>query len=252
MQIRRGISWTLVVVLLLILTGTACKKKPPAPPPTPQPPPSPSAPTATLRAVPSTIEQGQATTLSWNSTNATELRIEPDVGSIGPQGSTNVSPERSTTYTLVAKGPGGQAEASARVTVNVPPTPPSPVVPEAMEKAFQRMVRDAYFDFDRADIRPDGRPALAQTAEFMRQYPDARLLIEGHCDERGSTEYNIGLGDRRAEAAKDYLVSLGISAARLETVSYGKERPFCFESNEECWQANRRAHFVILPPRGGR
>ena len=252
MQIRRGISWTLVVVLLLIITGTACKKKPPAPPPTPQPPPSPSAPTATLRAVPSTIEQGQATTLSWNSTNATELRIEPDVGSIGPQGSTNVSPERSTTYTLVAKGPGGQAEASARVTVNVPPTPPSPVVPEAMEKAFQRMVRDAYFDFDRADIRPDGRPALAQTAEFMRQYPDARLLIEGHCDERGSTEYNIGLGDRRAEAAKDYLVSLGISAARLETVSYGKERPFCFESNEECWQSNRRAHFVILPPRGSR
>ena len=252
MQIRRGVSWTLVVLLLLILTGTACKKKPPAPPPTPQPPPSPSAPTATLRAVPSTIEQGQSTALSWNSTNATELRIEPDVGSIGPQGSTNVSPERSTTYTLVAKGPGGQAEASARVTVNVPPTPPSAIIPEPMERAFQKMVRDAYFDFDKADVRPDARVALAQTGEFMRQYPDARLLIEGHCDERGSTEYNIGLGDRRSSAAKDYLVSLGISAARLETVSYGKERPFCFESNEECWQSNRRGHFVILPPRGGR
>src|SRR5574341_1469378 len=117
MQIRRGVSWTLVVALMLILTGVACKKKPPAPPPTPQPPPSPSAPTATLRAVPSTIEQGQATTLSWNSTNATELRIDPDVGSVGPQGSNTVSPERSTTYTLVAKGPGGAAEARDRKSV---------------------------------------------------------------------------------------------------------------------------------------
>lgn len=252
MQIRRGVSWTVVVVLLLILTGTACKKKPPAPPPTPQPPPSPSAPTATLRAVPSAIEQGQSTTLSWNSTNATELRIEPDVGSVGPQGSNTVSPERSTTYTLVAKGPGGAAEASARVTVNAPPTPPTAVIPEPMERAFQKMVHDAYFDFDQADIRPDARVALTQTGEFLRHYPDARVLIEGHCDERGSTEYNLALGDRRANAAKDYLVSLGISAARLESVSYGKERPFCFESNEECWQSNRRGHFVLLPPRGSR
>jgi len=252
MQIRRGIGWTLVVLLLLMLTGTACKKKPPAPPPTPQPPPSPSAPTATLRAMPSAIDQGQATTLSWNSTNATELRIDPDVGSVGPQGSNPVSPERSTTYTLVAKGPGGSAEASARVTVNAPVTPPTAIIPEPMERSFQKMVRDAYFDFDRADVRPDARVALAQTGEFLRQYPDARVLIEGHCDERGSTEYNLALGDRRANAAKDYLVSLGISAARLETVSYGKERPFCFESNEECWQSNRRGHFVLLPPRGGR
>ncbi len=116
----------------------------------------------------------------------------------------------------------------------------------SVEEAFKRMVRDAFFDFDKADIRPDGRVALTQTAEFLRQYPKARVLIEGHCDERGSTEYNLGLGDRRALAAKDFLVSVGIAANRIETISYGKERPFCTESNEECWQLNRRAHFVLL------
>jgi len=251
MRMSRSLHWSgILMLVLLLLTGTACKKKPPPPPPTPQTPPSPTAPTATLRAVPSTIDQGQSTSLSWNSTNATELSIQPDVGSVGPQGSSAVQPERSTTYTLTARGPGGSTEASARVTVNVPSAPPTPVVPLPMQQAFERMVRDAYFDFDRADIRPDARVALTQTAEFLRQYPDARMLIEGHCDERGSTEYNLGLGDRRANAAKDFLASLGISATRIEVISYGKERPFCFQSDEDCWQQNRRGHFVLLTPRG--
>jgi peptidoglycan-associated lipoprotein len=113
------------------------------------------------------------------------------------------------------------------------------------EEVFGRMVRDAFFDFDKADIRPDARVALTQSADFLRQYPEVRVLIEGHCDERGSTEYNLGLGDRRANAAKAFLVAVGIAAGRIQLVSYGKERPFCFESNEECWQLNRRAHFVL-------
>jgi len=199
-----------------------------------------------LRAAPSAIEEGQSSTLSWNSSNATELRIEPGVGPIGPQGSSTVTPQRSTTYTLTAKGPGGLAEASARVTVNVPAAAPSPVTPIALEQAFAQRVRDAFFEFDKADIRPDARVALTQTAEFLREYRDARVLIEGHCDERGTTEHNLGLGDRRANAAKEFLVSLGIATDRIRTISYGKERPFCFESSEACWQQNRRAHFVLL------
>lgn len=246
MNVRRGLRWCGLLTLLILLVLVGCKKKPVAPPPTPPPPPTAAAPTATLRANPSVVEQGQASTLSWNSTNATELRLGPGIGSVGPQGSTTIKPDRSTTYTLVANGPGGTTEASARVTVNVPPPPPSPVTPLSVEQAFARMVRDAFFDFDKADIRPDGRVALTQTAEFLRQYPKARVLIEGHCDERGSTEYNLGLGDRRALAAKDFLASVGIAANRIETISYGKERPFCTESNEECWQLNRRAHFVLL------
>jgi len=243
---RRGLRWVVVSFFLLLLLVSGCKKKPVAPPPPPPAPPSPTAPTATLRAAPSAIEEGQSSTLSWNSSNATELLIEPGVGPIGPQGSTSVTPERSTTYTLTAKGPGGSAEASARVTVNVPAAAPSPVTPMAVEQAFAQRVRDAFFEFDKADIRPDARVALTQTAEFLREYRDARVLIEGHCDERGTTEYNLGLGDRRANAAKDYLVSLGIPADRIRTISYGKERPFCFESSEACWQQNRRAHFVLL------
>lgn len=243
---RRGLRLVVVSLFLLLLLVSGCKKKPVAPPPPPPAPPAPAAPTATLRAAPSVVEAGQSSTLSWNSSNATELRIEPGVGPIGPQGSTTVTPERSTTYTLTAKGPGGSAEASARVTVNAPSAAPSPVTPMAVEQAFAQRVRDAFFDFDKADIRPDARVALTQTAEFLREYRDARVLIEGHCDERGTTEYNLGLGDRRANAARDFLVSLGISGDRIRIISYGKERPFCFESSEGCWQQNRRAHFVLL------
>ena len=105
-------------------------------------------------------------------------------------------------------------------------------------------MRDAYFDLDKADIRADARAALSKTADFLKNYPQLKVTIEGHCDERGSTEYNLSLGDRRASAVKQYLVSLGISADRISTVSYGKEKPFCMESNESCWQQNRRGHFV--------
>lgn len=247
MILRRGLRWGGFLILLVLLLLAGCKKKAAPPPAPPPPPPAPAAPTATLRAVPSAIERGQSTTLSWNSTNATELRLEPGVGSVGPQASTTVSPARSTTYTLRADGPGGHAEASARVTVTVPPPPPPPPVTRlSIDQAFAQRVRHAYFDFDKADIRPDARLALTQTAEFLREYTEARVLIEGHCDERGSTEYNIGLGTQRVNAAREFLLSLGIAANRIEVVSYGKERPFCFDSTEECWQSNRRSHFVLI------
>jgi peptidoglycan-associated lipoprotein len=110
---------------------------------------------------------------------------------------------------------------------------------------FDRNVKDAFFDYDKADVRADARDALSQTAQFLRSYPQMRIVVEGHCDERGSTEYNLALGDRRAASAKQFLVSLGIQAERMQVVSYGKERPFCSASNEACWQQNRRAHFVM-------
>ena len=113
-----------------------------------------------------------------------------------------------------------------------------------MEELFDKEVKDAYFDFDKADIRADARDALSQTAQFLRSYPQVKVVIEGHCDERGSVAYNLGLGDRRANAAKDFLVSSGVSTDRIKTISYGKERPFCTEHNENCWQQNRRAHLV--------
>src|SRR4029077_12061617 len=102
--------------------------------------------------------------------------------------------------------------------------------------------QDAFFDYDQANIRDDARSALSKTAEFLRSYPRLAIVIEGHGDERGSTEYNVALGDRRSDAAKDFLVSQGVAADRIQTVSYGKERPFCTQSNESCWQENRRPH----------
>src|SRR5579859_1020836 len=228
-----------------IFTG-GCKKKPVAttPPPAPAPAPAPAQPTVTLSADPGSINKGDAATLSWTSTNATQLTIAPEVGTVTAEGNTKVTPADSTTYTITASGPGGSANATARVTVSTPAPPVEPPPAPDMDALFLKEVRDAYFDFNKADVRADAREALAKTAEFLRNNPGIRVTVEGHCDERGSTEYNLALGDRRAGAVKQYLVSLGISADRISTVSFGKEKPFCSQSNESCWQQNRRGHFV--------
>lgn len=107
------------------------------------------------------------------------------------------------------------------------------------------LLGDVYFDFDQATLRAEARERLAKNAEFLRQRPEFTITIEGHCDERGTSEYNLALGERRAQAARAYLASLGISEARLRTASYGEERPVCREQNESCWQQNRRAHFLL-------
>ena len=230
----------LVAVAAAVFTF-GCHKKTVAPPPPPPPPPPAARPTVTLQASPASIDKGESSTLSWNSTDATQLSIAPDVGAVTAQGSTKVSPSDTTTYTVTATGPGGSASATATVSVNAPPPPPPPPAPEP---DFNQGVRDAYFDYDKADIRPDARASLSTTADFLKKNPSIKVTIEGHCDERGSTEYNLGLGDRRANAVKQYLVSLGISADRMGSVSFGKEKPFCMEHNEACWQQNRRGHFV--------
>jgi peptidoglycan-associated lipoprotein len=117
-----------------------------------------------------------------------------------------------------------------------------------LSELVDRRLRDAYFDFDRSDVREDARATLTRNADalkqILREYPTGTVVIEGHCDERGSAEYNLGLGDRRGTAAQEFLVQLGVSAGRLRTISYGKERPQCTESDEDCWQMNRRVHFV--------
>jgi len=109
---------------------------------------------------------------------------------------------------------------------------------------FGRQVKDAYFDFNKADIRDDSRSNLQSTADFLKANPGINVTIEGHCDERGSVAYNLGLGDRRANATRDFLVSLGVPSDRMKTISYGKEKPFCADHDETCWQQNRRGHFV--------
>jgi peptidoglycan-associated lipoprotein len=109
------------------------------------------------------------------------------------------------------------------------------------EKPFD----DVFFDLDKSSVREDAKPALQKDAEWMKKWTSVAITLEGHCDARGSAEYNLGLGNRRAAAVKDYLTSLGVPAGRVTIVSKGKEQPFCNDANEGCWQQNRRGHFVI-------
>jgi len=107
------------------------------------------------------------------------------------------------------------------------------------------VLADAYFDLDMYGVREDARPMLQRNADYMKRWPSLRVTVEGHSDERGTAEYNLSLGDRRSSSVKGYLVSLGVPAERITVVSKGKETPFCSDSNEACWQQNRRGHFVI-------
>jgi peptidoglycan-associated lipoprotein len=244
---QRRLALVATILGLTVLATTSCHKKavpPPVTPPTPAPS---SAPTGSLTAEPSTIQAGQSATLTWSSENATDLDLEPGVGKVQAQGSTSVSPQESTTYTLTLKGPGGENTYEARVTVAsaAPSAAPEATPPVTEEQLFEQSVKDAFFDYNKANIRPDAQAALNQDAQFFKAHPSIDFTIEGHCDERGTEEYNLGLGQRRADAAKNYLVNLGVDASRITTISYGKDRPFCTEHNETCWQENRRAHFVF-------
>jgi peptidoglycan-associated lipoprotein len=238
---QRQLKWTtLIFVLGAIMMLGACKKKV-APPPPPPPPPPAAAPTASLTANPNTIEAGQSTTLTWQTTNASDVSID-GIGAVQPSGSQSVTPGDSTTYHLTAKGAGGTQEATARVTVTKAPPPPPPSATE--EELFSQSVKDIFFDYDKSDVRGDQQSALQGDSDFLKQHPNIRFTVEGHCDERGSTEYNLALGDSRANAVRNALVQGGVSADHVKTISYGKEKPFCTESNEQCWQQNRRGHFV--------
>jgi peptidoglycan-associated lipoprotein len=122
-----------------------------------------------------------------------------------------------------------------------------PALPAPREYAENPALSEIHFDFDRYDIRPPERERLATNADWLKAHAGALLLIEGHADERGTNEYNLALGERRAKAARDYLASLGIDGSRVTLISYGEERPVCTERAEGCWARNRRAHFLVKP-----
>jgi peptidoglycan-associated lipoprotein len=224
-----------------MLSFAGCSKKaaqatPPAAPPAPQ------TPTATLAATPDVIQQGQTTTLTWQTQNASQITIN-GLGTVAASGSRSVSPNSSTTYTLIAKGSGGTQNASARVTVNAPVARSTPSPSE--EELFAHNVKDVMFDYDKATIRTDQAPTANNDAAFLLQHPSIKVLVEGHCDDRGSEEYNLALGTSRAESLKRALQQQGVSADRVKTISYGKEKPFCSDDNEQCWQQNRVDHFAM-------
>jgi peptidoglycan-associated lipoprotein len=150
---------------------------------------------------------------------------------------------------------------AAPTTPPAPPAPPAPATPPAAPRTLseddifaqkslaqlnsERPLGDVYFDLDNAVIKDDGKAALGTNATYLKRWPSTRINVEGHCDERGTAEYNLALGERRANAVKVHLVELGVPADRIVIVSKGKESPFCTEKGESCWKQNRRGHFVI-------
>lgn len=232
-------------MIVALLGAAGCKKKPaPAAPVETAPPVATPAPVASLTATPSQVSAGDQVTLSWKTTDATSVSID-GIGDVPTTGVKSVTPTQSTTYHLVARGAGGTTEATAHVTVNAPPAVAVPSNTMSAEEEFRANVQDIFFDYDTYDIRSDAQGTLSHDASYLASHPGIKIVIGGYCDERGSDEYNLALGQNRADAAKKALVSAGVAADRIRVVSYGKEKPFCSESTEECWQQNRRAGFSI-------
>lgn len=264
------LSIGLAISLALCVSGCHKKNSPVAPaPPRPNagnttatPPPPPPASTAAapviaqFTAEPTNIQIGQSSTLRWQvSGDVSGVSIDQTIGSVQNTGSRRVFPSQPTTYTLTATGSGGSTTATATVNVTEVPAPPPPVsrtrpmgssgggtLPSRVGA-----LQDVFFDYDQSELRADQQAILQQDAAALKallaDFPNAVIMVEGHCDERGSAEYNLGLGDRRASSVRDYLVQLGVPADKLRTISYGKERPQCTDADEACYQKNRRAHF---------
>ena len=235
----------LVPALLIALVAIAgCKKKPAPPAASTAPAVTAPNPTAHISAEPGAISAGDQVTLTWKTTDATSVSIE-GIGDVPTSGTKSVTPTASTTYHLVARGEGGTADDTARVTVNAPPPVTQPTNSMSAEEEFKANMQDVFYDYDAYDVRPDSQGILSKDAAYLSSHPNIRIVIGGYCDERGSNEYNLALGQNRADAAKNALISAGIAAARIRVVSYGKEKPFCSESTEACWQQNRRAGFSL-------
>jgi len=172
----------------------------------------------------------------------------PEVAQAGPGA---VGPGAATAPTSPTSPVPAPRVGEAPVTRPAPPAetpirPASPVAPATpTTPAAAVPLQDIFFDFDKSNIRDDQRAALGQGVSWLKGNPTAKVTIEGHADERGTNEYNLALGERRAKATKDYLVAAGVDAARIATVSYGEERPFLLGHDESAWKWNRRAHFVL-------
>ncbi len=145
----------------------------------------------------------------------------------------------------MAKGNGGTADAYGRVTVTRAPVAAAAAPSMSEEEIFRQHVKDIFFDYDKYNVRNGDESVLSQDAAFLKSHPEMKVVIGGYCDERGSDEYNVALGQNRASSAEKLLIGSGVDANRIRVISYGKEKPFCTDDNESCWQENRRAGFAL-------
>ena len=239
--LNRSLQLLFATALVAVLSG--CPSNTPVvqtPPPAPPPP----SPTAAIDVSPATVQAGQPVTITWKTSNATDVAIA-QIGAVQPNGSQSITPTESTTFHLTAKGPGGVQQSDARVTVvavGAAAQSPPPIDGTTLSDAVNRL--DVFFDLDTYEIRSDQFPIIQTDAQYLKSNPDMRIVVEGHCDELGSTEYNIALGERRAAEVRAALEKAGVNSSRMRVVSFGKELPVCTEQTEDCFRRNRRAHIT--------
>ena len=242
MKRLRRILVPLVSFVVLLSVG-GCKKniapQPVATAPPIQPPPS-----ARISASPTTVAAGSPVVLTWQTTNANTANID-GIGDVATSGTKTITPGTSTDYHLVARGQGGTASDDVRVTVT--PVVASAAAASTFDAAadFRAHMQDIFFDYDKSDIRINDERAISQDAAYLTNHPALKVVIGGYCDERGSDEYNMTLGQSRASDTEKALINDGVSANRIRVISYGKEKPFCNDATQSCWQRNRRAGFAI-------
>jgi peptidoglycan-associated lipoprotein len=249
----------MVITLLLSACGGRSTGRPPVPGPPVSPAPGTPPPGATVaapqleaRAEPEQIRPGESAFLIWEALNADVVTIEQGIGEVDTAGRMRVFPEQTSSYRLVATGPGGEAE--KRVTINVSEMESSPTLieeeldPKNLEERFAYFVKPIFFDYDSSELKDAGKLTLDENIRWLQMLEnrEVRIVLEGHTDDRGTAEYNLALGDKRAQVVRAYMVEWGIEPGRLMTVSLGEESPFDPGQTEEAYAFNRRVHFLLM------
>ena len=249
------------LAFLALLTALACGGRPPPPLPRPVPtqppvstapveapqPPRVAPPELEVRIEPELIRQGESALLTWEATNADRVVIDHNIGAVETSGRIRFFPEGTASYEVAAEGAGGTVVKN--VTVEVLPDETiseEDLTGRPLREQFERFVQPVFFEYDSAELTPEARAILDASIDWLTRPENrqVRFLIEGHCDQRGTEEYNLALGDRRAQTVRAYLLAAGVGR-RMSTLSLGEERPFDLRQTEQAWALNRRAHFVL-------
>lgn len=233
-----------VALVAAVVSFSGCKHKIAPQPVATAPPVQAPAPTAKISVSPNYVSAGTPVVVTWSTTNAARATID-GIGDVATSGTKTLMPSASTNYHLAATGSGGTAFDDARVTVSAPPAQTAAMPPTDELADFRAHVKDIFFDYDKYAVRSDEDRTITQDAAYLTSHPNLKIVIGGYCDERGSDEYNLALGQSRASYTRNALVGDGVSANRIRVISYGKEKQFCSQMTDNCYQENRRADFVL-------
>ncbi len=246
--------------LLALLTGLGCGRRPP-PAPRPEAPPTPTAapdsdpsvmagpaPELDVLIVPSLILEGESAMLSWEARNSDRVSINNNIGLVELSGKIKLFPDETTSYNVIAEGLGGRVAKTIIVEVFKDDTLSMDDLRDLpLEEQFDYFVKPIFFPYDSAVLNKEASLTLDENADWLTRPENLgiRFLIEGHCDQRGTEEYNLALGDTRAQTVLAYLARQGVDLSRVRALSLGEERPFDLRQTEEGWRLNRRAHFIL-------